>query len=376
MSKLVNIIRNTLTASIIAAPLFLGSCQKEYYEEENFAPEASLNINPVSGEAPLIININTAWSDLNGDSDIKTYKMNIDKRNVGNDTTITSQTPIPTITRTLKDPGTYDISFEITDSQGVSDKEITSVEVYPKDNRITIDLIRSTSPYGAKYNSQKDKAGRDNIIQTGLDGDWVNIIPPSLNPLWVCGHYAEQLMTNSQYWGKDIRLDDDYFNYFDDRLYNWYMGKNIDSIKINQGTLADMGKLGIPMGIATIIDTTYDGKGSYPIDGIWKRKNLMDSKGYFGHAINWVLTGKDIKNWKDITFIEPQEDKINIPIGGWNIPRDCDEVTLNYYYPYMEGGRNYLRWVSLAKFRIKDGTPILTWENKDPHYRFITQREE
>lgn len=220
---------------------------------------------------------------------------------------------------------------------------------------VIIDPFVSPDANGAAYNSLKTKAERDAYIQSKLDEDWVNTITPSLNPLWVCGHYAEQLMTNSRDWGEEIRLDDNYFNYYDDRLYNWYKGRNVDSIKYNQGTLADMGKLGLPMGIITLVDTSH-----YP--------------DYYGHGINWILTGDNITRWEDINCIEPQEDKINVQIGGWNLPSGCDEVTLNYYYSEKIGDRNYFKWVSLVKFKIENGAPILIWENTDPNFLIKKQR--
>jgi hypothetical protein len=239
--------------------------------------------------------------------------------------------------------------------------------------QLFIDPFVSPDANGAAYNALTTKAARDAYIQTKLYEDWVNTIPYSINPLWVCGHYAFQLMTNSRYWGEEIKINNGV--YYQDRLYNWYKGRNVDSIKFNQGTLIDMGKLGLPMGFLGLVDTShYNKKSDYPMYWIWKEKGLIDSKGYFGHGMNWVLTGDNIK-WEDLNILEPQTDQINVKPGGWNIPKDCDEVTISYYYSTRDEIKgNYLKYVHLAKFRIEDGNPILIWENTDPKYSIKKQR--
>ena len=107
----------------------------------------------------------------------------------------------------------------------------------------------------------------------------------------------------------------------------------------------------------------------------WYWKGIKSGKGYFGHAMTWVVTGNDLTNWSDITFIEPQTDMVEVPIGYWNIPMNCDEVAFNYYFVHIENGKRYLRWTNLVKFRIENGVPILKSVNNDPEYIIITKRE-
>jgi hypothetical protein len=247
--------------------------------------------------------------------------------------------------------GAYQLELEFSSANGGLEK-VVLVGNINKDTRIKIDPFVSTDSNGAEYNALRTKEERDNFIQMKLNADWTNTILSSTNPLWVCGHYARQLMTNSRDWGEEIKLDDGTF--YNDYLFNGYKGRNVDTIKINGGTLYDMGKLALPMGIVGLTDTSHH---SSP----------------FRHAMNWIATKDYFGKWEDLNFIEPQTDATNVQIGGWDIPKDCDEVIINYDYS-TKGSENYLKYVPLLKFRIENGNPVLIWENKDPQYNIIKQR--
>jgi len=211
-----------------------------------------------------------------------------------------------------------------------------------------IDPFTSPDANGATYNTLTTRAERDAYIQAKLNEDWVNTIPPSLNiPLWVCGHYAMQLNTNSRDWGEGVLIDNTSFG--EDLLYNGYKGRNVDSIKINGGTLVDMGYLGLPMGIVILSDKTHS-----PPDEP------------FGHAMNWVLTGYDLTKLEHYTIIDPQNDMINV-----QPPHNCDEVRIDYEYVTEN---KFLEYITLVKFRIENGIPSLIWKNDDPNLNLITQR--
>jgi hypothetical protein len=52
--------------------------------------------------------------------------------------------------------------------------------------------------------------------------------------------------------------------------------------------------------------------------------------------------------------------RLNVQIGGWNIPENCDKVDVSYYYSTKDKIKgNYLKYVRLLEFRIENGTPIL-----------------
>ena len=122
MKNLANLLgrtaRNIAVVSSMAVPLVFAGCR-----EENYIPDAKLEVSPIYGEAPLSVRMKVTGTDANGNDDIKQYKLNINKE------VINSNTPID-ITRTLDTPGIYNIYGEVVDSENASDKtEISSVEV-------------------------------------------------------------------------------------------------------------------------------------------------------------------------------------------------------------------------------------------------------
>jgi len=122
MKNLANLLgrtaRSMAVVSSMAVPLVFAGCH-----EENYPPEAGLDVSPIYGEAPLSVRMKVTGTDANGNDDIKQYKLNINKE------VINSNTPID-ITRTLDTPGIYNIYGEVVDSENASDKtEVSSVEV-------------------------------------------------------------------------------------------------------------------------------------------------------------------------------------------------------------------------------------------------------
>jgi len=90
--------------------------------EENYPPEAELEVYPTSGEVPLDVRIKSKSRDLN--NDITTYKLYINNE-------VTHNTTPTDITKTFESPGTYKIYEEVIDSKGLSDKSYPiSVEAY------------------------------------------------------------------------------------------------------------------------------------------------------------------------------------------------------------------------------------------------------
>jgi hypothetical protein len=100
-------------AFVTAASVFSG-CQKD-----NSPPEAILDVNPISGEAPLNVRMKVTGKDLDGNEDIKQYKLYI------NTEVVKSNTPID-ITRTFENEGAIQVYGEVTDSENQSDKTNTS----------------------------------------------------------------------------------------------------------------------------------------------------------------------------------------------------------------------------------------------------------
>jgi len=224
-----------------------------------------------------------------------------------------TKTPImeKTGTDTLKlVNGNYNLTTYAEDSSNNFSRKNVSFIV--KSQRI-INQFKYTYDEGATYNKKTTRLDRDAYILTKLKEDWVNTIPSSTNPPWVCGHYAMQLFVNSNEIGEEVHSP--WPQWGDHLLYNGYIGREQQKIYENHGTLADRGNLKIPMGIITLKDTTHFSPS-------------------FGHAMNWVVTGDDLRKWEDLNIIEPQSDAINVQIGGGNLPKNCDLVILNYFTYY------------------------------------------
>jgi len=236
---------------------------------------------------------------------------------------------------------------------------------------LVINPFVSINSDGEPYHFLQTRPEREAFIKSRLDEDWVNTIPYSTEPWWVCENYASQLTINCHNLGNDIRLQ--YSHFTDERLFNWYRGRNVDSIKLNGGTLVDVGKLGIPMGKVTLYDTSHVEKGFGSPVGLFG-KEVRPKSDYFGHSINFVVTGNDLTNWDDITFIEPQLGNEGGIFPLSSVKKDCDLVTLIYPCTYQENGKNYFKYAEILKFRISDGKPELIWINEDPSYEIVLQR--
>ncbi|MFH1325166.1 MAG: hypothetical protein ABIH49_00150, partial [archaeon] len=103
--------------------------------EENYPPQAILDVSPVSGRAPLEIRIRVDGSDENGEEDIINYEARL-----GNET-VTGLSPID-ITRYLPE-GLYEITGIVTDREGATGNASVNIEVLRALNpalRQTVDL--------------------------------------------------------------------------------------------------------------------------------------------------------------------------------------------------------------------------------------------
>ena len=127
MNKLVNIYLS-YTLRKMAFILFLAAVIVIFTgcKEQNYAPVASLEVNPVYGDAPLEVRIKVDGDHLNGKEDIKEYRAGI------NTEIIKSKTPID-ITKTFYNQGTIKVYGEVIDSKNASNKTGTkSIEDYQK----------------------------------------------------------------------------------------------------------------------------------------------------------------------------------------------------------------------------------------------------
>ncbi|MBN1118227.1 MAG: hypothetical protein JXA77_13545 [Bacteroidales bacterium] len=335
---LANILRSTVIAGSMALPAIFGGCEKD----EDITPPKIIFVSPTKGITYYSYEIPINWHIA--DDNFKSAWYSIDNG---------SRISIP---KSGSKEGYFENGYHKI-VIGAEDLYLNSSKdsvIFYVNAGMLIYPFTSPDANGAAYNVLTTKTERDAYIQQKLDEDWTNEIPYTINPLWVCGHYAMQLNTNSRYWGEGVRTKNVSFG--TDLLYNGYKGRNIDSIKINNGTLVDMGDLGLPMGIFGLSDVTH----SPPNEP-------------YGHAMNWILTGDDLTKWEDYTIIEPQNDMINLQPGEGNIPYNCDEVTIDYEYVTKN---NFLEYVTLVKFKIENGNPILVEINEDPKYNIIKHRQK
>ena len=118
---LTNILRKTAIISSMAVPLVFASC-----EEENYAPEARLEVNPTYGEAPLEVRMKVTGTDADGVNDIYWYNLNVNNQN------IKRKYPIDT-TITFPNSGVVKVYGEVVDSKNqIAKTNPVSVEVYGK----------------------------------------------------------------------------------------------------------------------------------------------------------------------------------------------------------------------------------------------------
>jgi len=252
--------------------------------------------------------------------------------------------------KSFSSTGHYEFELEFGSAAGGLEKKILLGEIIgvvkPK---IEIDPFTYIYNPNAVINTLTNKTARDNLIQTKLDGDWVYTIPQS--DRWACGNSAMQEIINSNYFGENMHTNSGDFT-DGDLLYNGNKSRELELIYQNHGTLADMGKMELPMGLVTLVDTSH-------------------YRGYFGHGMNWVASGTFLTKLEDITFVEPQQHRIVKP-GEALLPEDCDLILLSYYYVVKEN--NYLELAHLVKFRLEKGVGTLIWENNDPRYNIKKER--
>jgi hypothetical protein len=338
-------LKNILYATTFAMAGFLPGCEKEPPIEpsKDTIPPKIYIYSPLERKVYDSNTILFHWTIVEENFKSASYSLDYEQTK----TSITKKSGSDTL-RLVN--GNYNLTTYADDSSNNVTRKI--VNFYVKALRIINPFISPGN--GAEYNALSKKEDRDAYILAKLKEDWVNTILSSTNPPWVCGHYSMQLFVNSNYLGEDVYTL--WPQWGDHLLYNGYNGREPQKIYENHGTLADMGKLKIPINIVTIKDTSHFSSS-------------------FGHAMNWVVTGDDLRKWGDLDIIEPQSDATNVQIGGGNLPKNCDLVIIGYNYIIEDKIiGNYLWYVPLEKFKIENGVPILIWENTDPDFIIKKQR--
>ena len=118
IEKLEKGVRNTLLLGAAVASIGFAGCKLN-----NYAPNASLNVNPTSGQAPLTASINLTGNEISGK--ISEYKVEIDKNEDGTiDETIDQYSPI-SISRQFST--NTDVYGEVIDASGITSSKVKQV---------------------------------------------------------------------------------------------------------------------------------------------------------------------------------------------------------------------------------------------------------
>ena len=146
---------------------------------KNYAPKASLYVNPQSVQVNSPVHLDLTGTDVNGPSDIAEYKIGEDKNNDNeledNELlTIPSSSPIHLDNVTFSTSGNKKIIGQVTDFHGVSDKNIKNVVVsyptqlgdvnisgYLQDNETDANQPGEVRLYIGNTLSQTDSDGQD-----------------------------------------------------------------------------------------------------------------------------------------------------------------------------------------------------------------------
>jgi len=253
--------------------------------------------------------------------------------------------------------GPYQLKLNFGSATGGLEKSILSGTI-GKDTRIVINPLVYTDDLNAPYNSKTTRTDRDAIILEELLQNPGNTIPYS-STYYSCNNYEYQLFMDSKKTKDKIRAPP---GFGDPWLYNNSSATDILTIYANGGTWANVGTVEVPILMVTLHDKTHS-----PPDNP------------FGHGMNASVTGRDMStgslltNFANYSFIEPQSDAILQP-GEDNLRKDLDEVTVVYPRIVEDPiNGNDFDYVTLVKFRLDNGVPTLTYENKDSKYNIIKQ---
>ncbi|MDI6779785.1 MAG: hypothetical protein QME25_06280, partial [Bacteroidota bacterium] len=97
-----------------------------------------------------------------------------------------------------------------------------------------------------------------------------------------------------------------------------------------------------------IYDTTNIEKFNIPL------YTVSRSSSTGGHGMDAILVGENPLNWDDWSFVEPQNDSINVQSGTWNIPLNS-KIEIKQTYWYYDKNKKGNVW-----FR----TPFLTFNKR------------
>ncbi|MZQ48608.1 MAG: hypothetical protein GT598_06355 [Bacteroidales bacterium] len=370
-------VKISLSISALALFLALSGCHKSDDPEPepvDHSPKPKIEfLGPVSGDSPLKVPVRLTATD--GDNDISKYELHIGTTDNLYSNVIIMDAPatsIDTVLTLYHNNGALDVSHphdvfgvyyiygEVFDKQGNSSKTGRTdirVKMVRDDWEGNIPMPKGRAYLFAtvnpddEYNKFKTKLERDNFIENARANDITPTILTGLDILvggvsykWACANIADLFTINSLDLGKNP-----YFSPTT-KIYDWYMGDNIDSIYVHGGTLK------------------YAGSHRAPIFAAHVSVN---------HSLNYAVTGDDLRDGKSINFIEAMYNisKTNVEFDGIIYHRDYDDLTLHYAYHFINyNDDNELGAFPAVKYDLVDGK--LIFKGTNPNIEVPLTRDE
>jgi len=323
------------------------------------SPPSTCSINFLSsttGDSPLSLPLKV--SGTSGNSPIVGYRLHVDDR-----VSSVKNSPIDT-TLTLY-AGSHIISAEVLTSSGAA---VTSpsynIDVnfvrgpndewyllpfipYPK-GPLNLFAPRDNTPVALEYAAATNRAQRDALIASRVDGTWLSHFPPSDEPLFNCNNYNQcALVASIASLGTNL-----YSGIGADaiKLFDWYSGNDPALIRDHGGTFYGAGYVGLPM-------LALGTEGSIG-----------------GHAMNAVVSGDDlsVESFNNVDFLY---NATNIKSGQYNLWAN-GRATYGYPFTYTttEGGviKNHLIGVSIIVVDYVNG--VATNVRYNPNIELVKTR--
>jgi hypothetical protein len=212
---------------------------------------------------------------------------------------------------------------------------------------INVFISQDSGTAALTYNMKKSKEERDQYIDSVTQAGWLKHVPKVEG--FQCNQISLQAVINNRDFGGNLLI-------WNKLLYEGYKGLYdannnllLNEIYAHTGTLANLGKDGMPMGSAGYLTTAVS------------------------HSQNYVISGNTL-TWEDVNFIESETGQTHQKPGDGYLPKDCDEVAIGYYYTYdTPTTKNNLAGIKIAVYKIENGNGTLVAIN--PNIQIFIERD-
>jgi hypothetical protein len=216
---------------------------------------------------------------------------------------------------------------------------------YPK-GPLNLFAPRDNTPVALEYAAATNRAQRDALIASRVDGNWLSHFPPSDKPLFNCNNYLRcALVASIMSLGTNL-----YYNNGDFKLFDWYSGNDSALILDHGGTFYGAGSVGLPM-LALVTESSIG-----------------------NHGMVAVFSGDDlsVESLNNVDFLY---NATNIKSGQYNL---WANGRASYGYPFTytttEGGviKNHLIGVSIMIVDYVNG--VATNVRYNPNIELVKTR--